>query len=201
MDLRTSPQTGDRHDTRDRIVTTAARLMQRQGYQSMSLKQIGTEAKVSAGSIYHFFPGGKERIAVDAVRHAGEEFATFLAAAMAVEGPAADVIEKCARTLAVHLEESGWMDGCPLTATGLETAGRSPAIQDAVAKAFQHWSDIVERRLVADGIETGTAADLAATVVNALEGAEVAAQISRDPRPLHLAGKHLATLVSAYSRS
>ena len=186
-------------DTRTRIVTAAAGLMQRGGYQTMSLKQIGAEASVSGGSIYHFFPGGKEDIAVAAVIHAEEEFADFLRSSLATREDPGDAVEACAEHLARRLEESDWVDGCPLTATGLESVGRSDAIRSAVAAAFEHWSTVVADRLVEGGLDRSRAATLGTTVVNSLEGAEVAAQMTCDAGPLLTSGRHLAELVRAVS--
>lgn len=186
-------------DTRARIVIAAARLLQERGYEAMSLKLVGAEAGVSGGSLYHFFPGGKEEIAVAAVAHAGEEFGAYLAATMAEPGSPPEVVEGCAEALAARLEASGWVEGCPLTATGLETAGRSAAIQAAVADAFRAWAEVVRDRLVEGGVDSVEAAELATTIINSLEGAEVAAQVARDPGPLRLVGKHLAALLRAYA--
>ena len=49
--------------TRDRIVDASAELFRRQGYNATGVKQIVTEAQAPFGSLYHFFPGGKEQLA------------------------------------------------------------------------------------------------------------------------------------------
>ena len=46
--------------TRDRIVQASAELFRRQGYAATGVKQIVTDAQAPFGSLYHFFPGGKE---------------------------------------------------------------------------------------------------------------------------------------------
>ncbi|MEV0622074.1 hypothetical protein AB0I81_52765 [Nonomuraea sp. NPDC050404] len=40
--------------------------------------------------------------------------------------------------------------------------------------------------------------ELAHTVINTLEGAELDAQVSRSEEPLHIAGRHLARLINSY---
>ncbi|MER5650178.1 TetR/AcrR family transcriptional regulator [Streptosporangium sp. NPDC002524] len=61
--------TKDQTSTRDRIVIAASRLLQRQGYVGTGIKQIAKEAKATMGSVYHFFPDGKEAVAVAAIEH------------------------------------------------------------------------------------------------------------------------------------
>ena len=51
-------------DTRDRILVATNELFRRQGYNGTSLSQISEAANATIGSIYHFFPGGKEALAV-----------------------------------------------------------------------------------------------------------------------------------------
>src|SRR5687767_12377616 len=121
--------------TRERIVRTTSRLMQRQGYEATGLKQISQESKATLGSVYHFFPGGKKELAVEAVRHGDREFAEFLRTAFAqADDPAAAIIA-CTRDLAAGLRDSGWLDGCPVTTAALESAGRVPEIQRAAEEA------------------------------------------------------------------
>ncbi|MET9338948.1 hypothetical protein [Nonomuraea sp. NPDC003804] len=71
----------------------------------------------------------------EAVRHGDREFAEFLRAAFDKEDDPAAAIVACTRDLANGLRESGWLDGCPVTTTALESAGRAPEIQQAAEDA------------------------------------------------------------------
>ncbi|MEV0253219.1 TetR/AcrR family transcriptional regulator [Streptomyces sp. NPDC050732] len=185
--------------TRDRIVVVAARLIQRQGYVGTGIKQIAKEAEATLGSVYHFFPGGKEAVAVAAITYSAEEFAEVLREGLA--GGDADpgaAIERCAVELAVGLRESGWVDGCPVTAAALETLGSDSEIQRVCAEALRGWELIVEERLLGAGFSAQDAREVATTVIGALEGAEVTAQVARSEEPLRAVGRQLARLVGTY---
>ncbi|MGW8888609.1 TetR/AcrR family transcriptional regulator [Streptomyces sp. NPDC055749] len=184
--------------TRERIVRATSTLMQRQGFDGTGIKQISQEAEATLGSVYHFFPGGKQQLAVAAVQHGDREFADLLREILDSEDDAAEAIIACTRSLAEGLRDSDWIDGCPVTATALGTAGRFPDIQQAAAEAFARWQSIVFEKLRATGIPDDDANDLAATVISTLEGAELAAQVSRDARPLAVAGRHLAQLIELH---
>ncbi|MFD9408950.1 TetR/AcrR family transcriptional regulator [Streptomyces sp. NPDC059989] len=184
--------------TRERIVRAASRLMQRQGYAGTGIKQISLEAQATLGSVYHFFPGGKQELAVAAIRHGDLEFAEELRTALGSETDPADAVLAFTRHLATGLRTSDWIDGCPITTTALGTAGSSPDIQSAAAEAFARWREIVFDKLRETGIAETDAHDLAHTVISTLEGAELAAQVSRSSEPLDIAGKHLARLITAY---
>ncbi|MEU3604950.1 TetR/AcrR family transcriptional regulator [Streptomyces sp. NPDC035033] len=184
--------------TRDRIVVAAARLLQRQGYVGTGIKQIAQEAQATLGSVYHFFPGGKEAVAVAAIKHSGEEFATLLRESLDGEDDPAEAVTACARRLADELRESGWIDGCPVTAAALETLGTDSEIQRVCAAALNDWEGLVRDKLLRGGFPAQDARELAGTVISALEGAEVTAQVNRSQEPLLAAGRQLARLVRSY---
>jgi len=184
--------------TRDRIVVAASRLLQRQGYVGTGIKQIAQEARATLGSVYHFFPGGKEAVAVAAIKHSSEEFATLLRKALDSDDDPAEAVTACARQLADGLRESGWTDGCPVTAAALETLGTDSEIQQACADALHGWEQLVLDKLLRCGFPSESARELATTVIATLEGAEVTAQVNRSEEPLRAAGRQLARLVRSY---
>ncbi|MFC8132018.1 TetR/AcrR family transcriptional regulator [Streptomyces sp. NPDC057302] len=193
-----APTSGASTGTRDRIVIAAARLLQRQGYVGTGIKQIAKDAEATLGSVYHFFPGGKEAVAVAAITHSGEEFAVMLREALAAADEPGAAIESCAGELAVALRESGWVDGCPVTAAALETLGTDSEIQRVCAVALASWEALVEEKLLGYGFGATDARELATTVISALEGAEVTAQVARSEEPLRAVGRQLARLVGSY---
>ncbi|MFA7762250.1 TetR/AcrR family transcriptional regulator [Streptomyces sp. NPDC048723] len=184
--------------TRDRLVRTASRLMQHGGYENTPIKQLVREAEATLGSLYHFFPGGKQELAVAAIHFGDEEFAELLRAGLAAHTDPAEAVEGVAVALAQALEDSDWRDGCPVTATALETVGRLPELQAACARAFANWQHLVAAKLLASGYPEADARDLAITVINTLEGAETTSQVTMSRTPLLVAGRHLARLVASY---
>ncbi|MFZ3471983.1 TetR/AcrR family transcriptional regulator [Streptomyces sp. 4.24] len=185
--------------TRDRLVRTASRLMQRGGYENTPVKQLVREAGATLGSLYHFFPGGKQELAVAAIHYGDEEFTELISAGLASHPDPARAVEAVAELLADALAASDWREGCPVTTTALETVGRIPELQTACARAFAHWEEIVAAKLLASGHPEARARDLASTVINTLEGAETSAQVTRSRTPLLVAGRHLARLVDSYA--
>ncbi|WDV52529.1 TetR/AcrR family transcriptional regulator [Streptomyces coeruleorubidus] len=187
--------------TRERIVRTASRLMQRQGYEGTGIKQICREAGATLGSVYHFFPGGKQELGTAAVRLGDEEFTELLRESLDAEPDPARALLALTASLAQGLRESDWLDGCPVTSTVVGTAASAPGIQQAAAEAFARWRAVVAERLVGAGFAEADAEDLAHTVIATLEGAELASQVARSETPLEAAGRHLARLIASYGGS
>ncbi|WP_433336944.1 TetR/AcrR family transcriptional regulator [Spirillospora sp. CA-294931] len=186
-------------DTRDRIVQAAAALLQRQGYEGASVKPIARAAGASVSSVYHFFPGGKEQLAIEAMRYGAEDFSRILERGLASSPDPARAVAACALLQAGTLRESDWSDGCPIAVTALETVGRVPGIQQAAIEALAHWQGMVAAKLESCGMAPPTARALAGTVIAILEGAELLSRVTGDDTPLNDAAVHLERLVRASS--
>ena len=65
--------------TRDRIVEHSSQLFRRQGFAATGMKQIVAEARAPFGSVYHFFPEGKEQLGVEAIRWSGSIYGALIA--------------------------------------------------------------------------------------------------------------------------
>ena len=50
---------------------SSAELFRRQGYTATGIKQILAAANAPFGSLYHFFPGGKEQLGAETIRASG----------------------------------------------------------------------------------------------------------------------------------
>ncbi|MFF8959222.1 TetR/AcrR family transcriptional regulator [Streptomyces sp. NPDC014894] len=198
----TSPPPGGRSeaDTRRRIIEATAGLLQRQGYESTSVKAIAGAAKASPSSVYHFFPGGKQELAIEAMRHGAAEFGELLAEGLSRSPDPAEAAAACALLLADTLRESEWTDGCPVAVTALETVGRVPGLQEAATEALTRWQDLVAAKLQGSGIDPAAARSLAGTVISMLEGAELLSRVTGDDTPLRDAAVHLEQLVRASPR-
>ena len=181
--------------TKDRIVTTSAELFRRQGYTGTGLKQIVAEARAPFGSIYHFFPGGKEQLGAETIRWSGALYGQLLPA---VFDPAPDpvtAVRDFFAGAAAHLEESDYADACPIATVALEVSSSSEPLREACADVFEGWIVSATDRLAGEGIGEGRARELAIGMIAALEGAFVLARALRSTEPLFVAGAMAADAV------
>jgi len=58
-------------DTRSRILDASSELFRRQGYSGTGLKAVVAASDAAYGSLYHFFPGGKEELGAATLRAGG----------------------------------------------------------------------------------------------------------------------------------
>ncbi len=183
--------------TRERIIETSAELLRRQGYMATGVKQIVEEAQAPFGSIYHFFPGGKEQLGAEAVRTSGLLYEELIPA---VFGPAPDIVTGVRAFFAgagEHLEQTDYADACPIATVALETSSTSEVLRSACAEVFEHWIAAGGAVLEEAGFDRDTARELTIAMLCALEGAFVLARAMRTTEPLDVAGEMVANAVQA----
>jgi len=169
---------------KDNLVHTAMRLFRRQGYASTGLQQILGESGAPKGSLYHYFPGGKESLAEAAVELAGEQIREMLAdLAKRHESPQAFVRGYC-RVMAGWMAESGFRSGCPIATTVLESAPQSPTITQAARTAIDRWLDVAAEVFTRDGTPKREARTRAELLVSAVEGALILARVRQSKQPI-----------------
>jgi AcrR family transcriptional regulator len=181
--------------TRDRIVDAGAELFRRQGYAATGVKQIVTEAQAPFGSLYHFFPGGKEQLGAAAIRRSGPVYELLIPA---IFDPAPDLVSAVRAFFAgaaEHLRETGYADACPIATVALEVSSSSEPMREACAEVFESWIAAGTERFTAAGLSEPAGRELAIGMIAALEGAFVLARAARSTAALDTAGELMAGAV------
>lgn len=175
-------------------MTASAELFRRNGYTGTGLKQIVTEAGAPFGSLYHFFPGGKEQLGEEVIRESGMLYAALFDIYIA---PAADVvsgIEAAFAGAAETLVETDYADACPIATVALEVASTNETLRHATADVFTAWIDKGTETFARFGLSTEDARSLTIAAVTSLEGAFVLSRSLRSTEPLEVAGRTVAAL-------
>jgi len=182
-------------DSRTRMLRTAARLLQRQGYHATGLRQILAESGAPRGSLYFHFPGGKEQLAVDAVRAMSARIARLIAQLLAAHQDPAEAVEAFVRAFAEILHASDYAEGCPIATVTLEAAAGSPAIRAACDQAYTEWERQLRDYLVTAGVPADGAAGLATLALAAAEGGLILSRARRDIQPLATIAAQLGAIL------
>lgn len=167
-------------DTRQRLVTSMRRLVQRRGYNGFGLNELLAEAGAPKGVLYHHFPGGKVALAVEAVQRSAESALASLRAALDGKRTVRAALSVWIEAAAASLERSGFVNGCPLATITLETASTEPALREALDAAFTQLRAALAETLASEGRSRAQAERLAALFISAYEGALMQARAARD---------------------
>jgi AcrR family transcriptional regulator len=182
-------------NTRERIVEASAELFRRQGYSATGVKQIVEAARAPFGSLYHFFPGGKEQLGAEAIRVSGAVYELLIPA---VIDPAPDPVTGVRLFFAgaaEHLRDTDYEDACPIATVALEVSSSSETMRRACADVFESWIVQGAARHTRAGLSRKKGRELTIGMLAALEGAFVLARALRSTEPLQIAGELVASSV------
>ena len=183
--------------SRQQIVAGAADMIRRRGLNATSIREVAKHAGTPLGSTYHYFPGGKNQLATEAVQWAADTVQQVLAAKLR-KGPAEGVRAFFALWRQIVVE-SGFQAGCPVLAVAIEETASQDALT-AAAQAFRTWTTQLADALNAAGVDEDRAIRLAGLTVAAAEGAVAMCRAQRSIKPLDDVATELTEMLSAATR-
>jgi len=184
-------------DSREKTVQAAAKLLRRQGYHGTGLRDVLAEADAPRGSLYFHFPNGKEEIAVEALTLSANGVRQAIAGASKTSKTADEFLIRIVRGMAINLERSAFIEGCPIAPTALEIGSDTEALATAVRSAFQGWELEIATSLQSFGIDADRAGRLATASLCLLEGALLLARSYRSLEPMQRAERAISALLRA----
>jgi AcrR family transcriptional regulator len=188
--------TEQRIGTRERILYASAELLRRQGYAGTGLKQVVAQAEAPFGSLYHFWPGGKEQLGDEVLRTGG---AFFLALYESIVDAAPDfltAVRDFFAGAAETLRATDYADACPVATVAGEVASTNEVLRQATADVFELWLHAMEEDLVEAGVAAERARPLSLSALALLEGAFLLCRALRSTEPMEAAGDAAVALVS-----
>jgi AcrR family transcriptional regulator len=183
--------------TRERIVAGTAALLQRQGFAGTGFKQIGVEADATVGSMYHFFPGGKEELAAAALRWAADGYAALVGAVLDAEPDPVSAVTAAFEGAADTLVATGYADACPIATVALEVASSNEPLRVVTGEIFEGWLRALDVRFRTASIPEEQVRDLSTLFLAALEGGFLLSRAAKDTAPMLALGRSVAAAVAA----
>jgi len=156
-------------------VALVAEVFRELGYEGASMSRITARTKLSKGSLYHFFPGGKEEMAAEILAHVDGWFEREVFAPLENDEPRAAIAGMWA---AVDAYFRSGRRICLIGAFALdETRDRFAA---PIRAYFRRWIDTLGGALARAGMKPAAAKRLAESSVADLQGALVLARALND---------------------
>lgn len=183
---------------RDDIIDATCQLMELQGYHATGLNQILAESGAPKGSLYYYFPEGKEELAVEALERSSRMIAERIALTIDDSEDGAAAVTSFVRRLATYVEASGFRQGGPITAVALEVASTNDRLREACHTAYAGWQQLFAAKLEAD-YGPARARRLAALIISALEGGIILSRSAQSVQPLLDVADELETLLQCAS--
>lgn len=180
-------------DSRARIVETTARLLRVQGYNATGLNQIIEESEAPKGSLYHYFPQGKEELATEAMQLAGRQLLERIEQLFDHQPDSA--MQMLVEQAILDLEGSDFRDGCPIATVSLETSSFSSSLQGVCSHTYTKVQELVKAWLLHLGAPPERVEDLSILVFAAYQGAIMLSKVHHSSEPLKRVVPQLKQLI------
>ena len=182
---------------RDRMIAGGGALFTRQGYAATTMRGIVAEAGTPWGSVHHYFPGGKEEVALAAVGLGDRTVRSTISTALTGSSSLAAAVREYFALAGSALSASDYQQGCPVATIALEQASMDTPLTTASRAAMTEWARIWTAAFVEAGVAAGRAGELGTLVVLNVEGGLLLSRVTRTLRPLELAAESTAALIAA----
>ncbi|WP_433753398.1 TetR/AcrR family transcriptional regulator [Paenibacillus amylolyticus] len=185
----------EKSNARESIVSTAARLFFSQGYHATGLNQIIKESSTPKGSLYHYFPQGKEELAYECIQKANEHILQTFEKTFAAHDNTGDAIQRFIYDLAHETESAGFTGFLPFSFwAAVETSCISQQLRIACQGVFADWQDVIKKHLILDGVGEEKARETALLIISLMEGALIISLTNQDKQPLLTAAEYLSVV-------
>ena len=182
---------------REKILQAASELMEKQGYHATGLNEIIQKSGAPKGSLYYYFPDGKEQLASEAILRAGKIVSERFRDRTASESNPAQAIRDFLYMIAQRMEETKFYTGSTMTMIAMETAAKSKKINAACREGFALLIGAFKEKLLSGGMEESKAGDMAEMIIAAVEGGIILSRTYQDANHLRRIADHIFQMMGA----
>lgn len=183
------------NSTKNKLIQVASLLFQRQGFHATGVNQIIKESNTPKGSLYYYFPGGKEEIAIEAVKlNAAFVSERIRECMLQIEDPVLAIQHLIHSMGEQFLSAQGTM-GVPIASVALETALISKSLRAACTEAYEGFEKLIADKLRQSGVKEELATELGNVINSMIEGAFIISLTKGNLDPLHAVSRQIKTLI------
>lgn len=184
----------DKVKPKDVLIETASRLFKVRGYCGVGLNDIIEESGIPKGSLYHYFPKGKEQLAIAAINNTKTLVMEDIKAVFDGASNPIDAFQAYVYELSRVFGEGGDPIGSPIGTIAGEKHSTSEPIRLACEATFKDWQSIYTEKFLEAGYPKEQATSLA-TVFHALtEGGILLALTMKSGKPLETIAEQIPSL-------
>ena len=184
-------------NAREKILQTASELMEKQGYHGTGLNEIIQKSSAPKGSLYYYFPDGKEQLASEAILEAGRIVSERFRKQTAVEQNAAQAIRDFLYVIAKRMEETNFYTGSTMTMIAMETVAESQRINKACQEGYAMLIGAFKDKLLLGGMDESKASNMAEMIIAAVEGGIILSRTYHDANHLRRIADHIFQMLKA----
>jgi TetR/AcrR family transcriptional repressor of lmrAB and yxaGH operons len=183
--------------TRTQLLDTAGQLFRCQGFYATGLDEVLKRSGTPKGSLYHYFPGGKDQLAIETLGHFAAQLEQRMSALLSASSDPLKALRKFLLFTVKSLAESDFRDGCPIAAVTLDVASDRESIREACEAGFQTWLRVFVQHLRHAGLTETRAKSIATLFLASLEGGMILSRAQKSAAPLNAIANELVLVIQA----
>jgi len=179
--------------TREKLVEAAITLMRRSGLSGAGINEIVRESGAPKGSVYYFFPNGKQQIVKEGLEQYSERVVTFIDSALSRKRKPGEKVKALFNAFAERIELGEFRHSCPVGTVCLDLDLELEGLRSIIAASFDRYLKAIEAHFPFR--DRRRAESFAGLLLTAIEGAYIRGRADRSSKPFREAGAWLAELV------
>lgn len=185
-------------DSKEKILTAASRLFQVKGYNATGLNEILKESGTPKGSLYYYFPDGKEELALEAIKLSSQFIQTRIQTALDKYSNPIEAIQYNIKCIIESFEEDQ-VQNFSIGLLALETHLSSEPLRAACTEAFHSFKNIYAKKLIENGFPNEVAQELSVIILAMIEGAITVSVTQKNFTDLIVVSNQIGILLNHYS--
>lgn len=187
-----------KNDSREKIIAAASKLFQLKGYNATSINDILKESGTPKGSLYYYFPNGKEELALASIESAAKAITSSVKTSLVKYDNPVKAIQNNINNIIECINLNGKLEDLSLSLLALETYSSNNTLREACKNAFSSLENIYTEKLIQSGLNENNAQQLGSTIQIMIEGAITASVTKGDTSPLTIISRQISILLSPF---
>jgi len=181
--------------SKDILIETASGLFQLRGYYGVGLNDIIEESGIPKGSLYYYFPNGKEELAIEAVNHSKEHVLLEIQEVFERVDNPINAIQALIYQLSGKFGDGNTLVGSPIGTIAGEKHSTSEPIRIACQLAFESWRLIYKEKFVETGYSETQSENLSYVLNALIEGGILLSLTNKCGKPLRAIAEQIPLLL------
>jgi TetR/AcrR family transcriptional repressor of lmrAB and yxaGH operons len=177
-----------------KMILATLDLLRGSGLAGAGINPIVEASGAPKGSLYHFFPAGKNQLVTAALKEAERAVGDGFRNVFGQSVPFSQKVRTLFSATATRIEASEFTKGCPVAAVTLDIDDESKELRTVCQGVFATWREIIAAGL--DEVPAAQRREVAQLILAALEGALILARATATKDPLLQTGELLANTLS-----
>ncbi len=184
------------NNTKDLFINTAASLFANKGYHATGISEILKMSNAPKGSLYYYFPQGKEQLADEALQKATKKIVAEIDESFQFSTNIMECLQHHLRYVAKKIEYDMFKPNVSISLIALETFASNERLRLRCQDVFAQIREVYIHYFMENGMNENKAALFAMTMGMLTEGAITLSLTCKSTKPLHELADNLPDLLN-----